>query len=184
MWTSNSPLFIRRLLQGLAFVFSYFLLASEVTPTRLDKFSWYNEWQALLTYLQFSLAVPVEARTPQKSEALLGHLGFWKCYSRYTLEGGMATHSSILAWRIPRTEEPGGLQSMGPRVGHNGSDIEYTVSTRPWGLSKTLTNLSKAWISWSPDSLSFWPENWNLCMKQEDLYPSDEAVGLPWRSSG
>ena len=36
------------------------------------------------------------------------------------LEKGMATHSSILAWRIPRTEEPGGLQSMGlQRVGHN-----------------------------------------------------------------
>ena len=30
-----------------------------------------------------------------------------------TLEEGMATHSSILAWRIPWTEEPGGLQSMG-----------------------------------------------------------------------
>ena len=29
------------------------------------------------------------------------------------LEEGMATHSSILAWRIPRTSEPGGLQSMG-----------------------------------------------------------------------
>ena len=29
------------------------------------------------------------------------------------LEEGMATHSSILAWRIPRTEEPGRLQSMG-----------------------------------------------------------------------
>ena len=29
------------------------------------------------------------------------------------LERGMATHSSILAWRIPGTEEPGGLQSMG-----------------------------------------------------------------------
>ena len=29
------------------------------------------------------------------------------------LEKGKATHSSILAWRIPRTEEPGGLQSMG-----------------------------------------------------------------------
>ena len=28
------------------------------------------------------------------------------------LEKGMATHSRILAWRIPRTEEPGGLQSM------------------------------------------------------------------------
>ena len=29
------------------------------------------------------------------------------------LEQGMATHSSFLAWRIPRTEEPGGLQSIG-----------------------------------------------------------------------
>ena len=37
-----------------------------------------------------------------------------------TLEKGMAIHSSILACRIPRTEEPGGLQSMGShRVGHD-----------------------------------------------------------------
>ena len=36
------------------------------------------------------------------------------------LEKGMVTHSSILAWRIPWTEEPGGLQSMGlQRVGHD-----------------------------------------------------------------
>ena len=36
------------------------------------------------------------------------------------LEMEMATHSSILAWIIPWTEEPGGLQSMGSqRVGHN-----------------------------------------------------------------
>ena len=36
------------------------------------------------------------------------------------LEKGMATYSSILAWRIPWTEEPGGLQSMGsPRVGQD-----------------------------------------------------------------
>ena len=36
------------------------------------------------------------------------------------LEKGMTTHSSILAWKIPRTEEPGGLQSMGSqRIGHN-----------------------------------------------------------------
>ena len=36
------------------------------------------------------------------------------------LEEGMATHSSILAWTIPRTEEPGGLQSIGlQRVGHD-----------------------------------------------------------------
>ena len=36
------------------------------------------------------------------------------------LEEGMATHSTILAWRIPCTEEPGGLQSMGSqRVGQD-----------------------------------------------------------------
>ena len=38
----------------------------------------------------------------------------------HTLEKEMATHSSILAWRIPGTEEPGGLPSMGShRVGHD-----------------------------------------------------------------
>ena len=36
------------------------------------------------------------------------------------LEEGMATHSNILAWRIPWTEKPGGLQAMGSRrVRHN-----------------------------------------------------------------
>ena len=36
------------------------------------------------------------------------------------LEEGVATHSSILAWRVPWTEEPGGLQSMGlQRVEHD-----------------------------------------------------------------
>ena len=42
----------------------------------------------------------------------------------YALEKEMATHSSILAWRIPGTEEPGGLQSTGlQRVGHNWSKL-------------------------------------------------------------
>ena len=37
-----------------------------------------------------------------------------------SLEKGMATHFSIFAWRIPRTEEPGRLQPMGSqRVGHD-----------------------------------------------------------------
>ena len=40
------------------------------------------------------------------------------------LEKEMATHSSILAWRIPWTEEPGGLLSIGShRVGHDWSDL-------------------------------------------------------------
>ena len=40
--------------------------------------------------------------------------------SESSLEEEIAAHSSILAWKIPWTEEPGGLQLMGsPRVGHN-----------------------------------------------------------------
>ena len=43
------------------------------------------------------------------------------------LKEGTATQSSILAWRIPQTEEPDGLLSMGPQgVGHDWSDLVYT----------------------------------------------------------
>ena len=44
----------------------------------------------------------------------------WSLDGEDPLEESMATHSSILAWRIPWTEEPGGLQSMvSQRVGHD-----------------------------------------------------------------
>ena len=40
----------------------------------------------------------------------------------------MATHSSVLAWRIPGTGEPGGLRSMvSNRVGHDGSDLAEDI---------------------------------------------------------
>ena len=43
-------------------------------------------------------------------------------------EKGMATHSSVLAWRIPGMEEPGGLPSMGShRVRHDWSDLAAAV---------------------------------------------------------
>ena len=43
-----------------------------------------------------------------------------KHWSSFVLEKEMATHSSVLAWRIPGTGEPGGLLSMGShRVGHD-----------------------------------------------------------------
>ena len=43
-----------------------------------------------------------------------------------SLEKGMATHSSVLAWRIPRTEEPGGLQSMGHRESDMTEQLTHT----------------------------------------------------------
>ena len=49
--------------------------------------------------------------------------GFAFTFHFHALEKEMATHSSVLAWRIPGTGEPGGLPSLGSlRVGHDGSD--------------------------------------------------------------
>ena len=65
----------------------------------------------------------------------------------HALEKETATHSSVLAWRIPGTAEPGGLPSMGShRVGHDGSDLAadtelrvvcelgFQMQFRPWKL--------------------------------------------------
>ena len=57
-------------------------------------------------------------------------LAMWETRVQYLgwedlLEKGMATHSSILAWRIPWTEKPGGLQSLGSqRFGHDSETLE------------------------------------------------------------
>ena len=57
-----------------------------------------------------------------KSQTRLSDFTF--TFHFHALEKGMATHSSILAWRIPGMGEPGGLPSMGlHRVGHNWNDL-------------------------------------------------------------
>ena len=54
----------------------------------------------------------------------------------YALEKDMATHSGVLAWRIPGTEEPGGLPSMGShRVGHDWSNLAAAAAAGPHWLS-------------------------------------------------
>ena len=60
----------------------------------------------------------------------------------------MATHSSILAWRIPGTGEPGGLPSMGShRVGHDWSDLAAAAVWSRESQNLTLTYYSA--ISWN-----------------------------------
>ena len=57
-----------------------------------------------------------------KSRTRLSNFTF--TFHFYALEKEMATHSSVLPWRIPGTGEPGGLPSMGShRVGHDWSDL-------------------------------------------------------------
>ena len=61
----------------------------------------------------------------------------------------MATHSSILAWRIPGTEEPGGLLSMGShRVRHDCSDLACMLWRRKWQPTAVfLPGESQGWRS-------------------------------------
>ena len=62
-----------------------------------------------------SLVAQTIKNLPAKQETLVQSLG-----QEDPLKKGMATHSSILVWRIPWTEEPGRLESMGSiRVGHD-----------------------------------------------------------------
>ena len=85
---------------------------------------WRRQWQATPVLL------------PRKSHGWRSLVGYspWGRYESvaterlhfhfHAMEKEMATHSSVLAWRIPGTEEPGGLLSMGShRVGHDWSDL-------------------------------------------------------------
>ena len=57
----------------------------------------------------------------------------------HALEKEMATHSSVLAWRIPGTGEPGGLPSKGShRVGHDRSDVAAAAAAAADYISKLL----------------------------------------------
>ena len=69
----------------------------------------------LLLYLRASLVAQTVKRLSAMLETWVRSLG-----REYPLEKEMATHSSTFAWKIPWTEEPGRLQSMGSqRVGHD-----------------------------------------------------------------
>ena len=64
-----------------------------------------------LRLLRTSLVAQMVKNLPTMQDTWVGSLG-----QEYPLQKGVTTHSSILAWRIPWTEEPGGLQSTGSQT--------------------------------------------------------------------
>ena len=80
----------------------------------------------------------------------------------HALEKEMATHSSVLAWRIPGTGEPGGLPSIGlHRVGHDSSDLQQQQQRslvgdkrrnrhKAKGLKKKAGGRKKSWVLVQP----------------------------------
>ena len=78
----------------------------------------------LTIYLRTSLVARTVKNPPAMQETQVQSLG-WED----PLENGMTSHSSILAWRIPWTEEPGKLQSMGlQRVRHDWATNTFTLT--------------------------------------------------------
>ena len=67
----------------------------------------------------------------------------------HVLEKEMTTHSSVLAWRISRTGEPGGLPSMGSqRVGHDWSDLAATHRSINSDVLTVVTNPYPSELTW------------------------------------
>ena len=89
------------------------------------------------------------------AKSRIGLSDFTFTFHFHTLEKEMATHSSILAWRIPGMREPGGLPSMGShRVGHDWSDL---AAAKGWNSSIiTEQNVwqlkQKTWTYWNTKS--------------------------------
>ena len=82
---------------------------------------WSQVLKPLFRLLQWVLWWP---RGPWGREESARLSGLTFTFHFHALEKEMATHSSVLAWRIPGTGEPGGLPSMGlHRVGHDWSDL-------------------------------------------------------------
>ena len=83
------------------------LKSLRICSFKIFLFSLLHNWWA-------SLVTQMVKNPPRRWE-----MGVWSLGLEYPLEEGMATHSTLLAWRIPWTEEPGGLQSTrSQRVGH------------------------------------------------------------------
>ena len=61
----------------------------------------------------------------------------WSLGQEDPLEKGMSTHSNVLAWRIPWTEEPGELQFLGlQKGGHDWATNTFTLVSLSWSLGK------------------------------------------------
>ena len=91
------------------------------TCFNFEDFHFYS-WTTWISLLPFNVILYKVSLVAQMLKNLLAmkEAQVWSLGQKDPPENGMATHSSILAWRISWTEEPGGLQSMrSQRIGHN-----------------------------------------------------------------
>ena len=78
---------------------------------------------------------------------MTGRLHFRFSLSR--IGEGNSSHSSVLAWRIPGTGEPGGLLSMGShRVGHDCSDLAAATAAGKYGRQEEMGTREDEMVGW------------------------------------
>ena len=89
----------------------------------------------------------------------------------------MATHSSVLAWRIPGTGEPGGLPSMGShRVGHDWGDLAAAANCEEFGWLNSYKNSS--FLHFLP---SYLVGDWEMCTLLNRMCLPDRGESLSLR---
>ena len=91
--------------------------------------------------------------------------GFTFTFHFHALEKEIATHSSVLAWRIPGTGEPGGLPSLGShRVGHDWSDLAAAAAAFTCFMCQAL-DITVAFNSYGPGGIITSQGNWLRVVK-------------------
>ena len=129
-----------------------------------------------VTYIWASLVAQLVKNPPALQETLLWYLG-WE----NPLEEGMAIHSSILAWRIPWTGKPSGLQSIGSQ--RIREDWNHLAGSHPSFVKWLLHNSGKGYATdstkVSPLGQRSFPRCWgagHLC----DMGPAEPCSILDW----
>ena len=96
----------------------------------------------------------------------------------HALEKEMATHSSVLVWRIPGTGEPGGLPSMGShRVGHDWSDsaaaavVSLFSPKRLLPLDSLTSHFPGSLLFYLPTFQTLWPATISTLILNQQCYP-------------
>ena len=107
--------------------------------------------------------------------------GFTFTFHFHALEKEMAIHSSVLAWRIPGTGEPGGLPSMGShRVGHDWSDLAAAALKNKIQIQSHGPGEQVTWVpptAWAPSPICLWLQTIRSLLSflglflPHDLYP-------------
>ena len=133
-----------------------------------------KEWASLMARMVKNL--------PATQETWVQSLG-WKD----PLEKGMATHSSILAWRIPWTEEPGALQSVGSqRVGHEWATTTNIMNISCYSFCSSILDMGFL-VAQMVKNRTAMQETWVRSLGWEDplkkgttTYSSILAWRIPW----